>query len=165
MSSPRYPALPISIPFSPRALCAELPTGAGPGGSAALRDHWHGRDDVSSPPPGAHGEFTGMLLIKAYHAARGDSARTRVLIPDAAHGTNPATAAMAGFEIVTIPSNQDGCVDLEALRAAAGADTAALMLTNPNTLGVFDHQYSGDHPHRPRGGRPAITTTAPTSTR
>lgn len=90
------------------------------------------------PAAGAHGEFTGMLLIKAYHAARGDSARTRVLIPDAAHGTNPATAAMAGFETVTIPSNQDGCVDLEALRAAAGADTAALMLTNPNTLGVFD---------------------------
>ena len=90
------------------------------------------------PAAGAHGEFTGLLLIKAYHAARGDGARTKMLVPDSAHGTNPASAAMAGFEVVNIPSLPDGCVDLDALRAAAGPDTAGLMLTNPNTVGLFD---------------------------
>ncbi|WP_418666239.1 aminomethyl-transferring glycine dehydrogenase subunit GcvPB [Allofournierella sp.] len=90
------------------------------------------------PAAGAHGEFTGLLLIKAYHAARGDRARTKMLVPDSAHGTNPASAAMAGFEVVNIPSLPDGCVDLGALRAAAGPDTAGLMLTNPNTVGLFD---------------------------
>ena len=90
------------------------------------------------PAAGAHGEFTGLLLIKAYHAARGDGPRTKMLVPDSAHGTNPASAAMAGFEVVNIPSLPDGCVDLDALRAAAGPDTAGLMLTNPNTVGLFD---------------------------
>ena len=90
------------------------------------------------PAAGAHGELTGILLIKAYHKARGDTGRTKILVPDAAHGTNPATAAMAGYSVVNIPSNADGWVDLEALRAAAGEDTAGLMLTNPNTVGVFD---------------------------
>ena len=92
------------------------------------------------PAAGAHGEFTGLLLIKAYHRSRGDTARTRILVPDSAHGTNPASASMAGFEVVSIPSDAKGCVDLEALRKAAGPDTAGLMLTNPNTVGLFDPQ-------------------------
>jgi glycine dehydrogenase subunit 2 len=91
------------------------------------------------PAAGAHGEFTGLLLIKAYHAHRRDTARTKILVPDSAHGTNPASARMAGFDVVNIPSGPDGCVDLDALRAAAGSDTAGLMLTNPNTVGIFDH--------------------------
>ncbi|GHU17768.1 putative glycine dehydrogenase (decarboxylating) subunit 2 [Spirochaetia bacterium] len=90
------------------------------------------------PAAGAHGEFTGLLLIKAYHKSRGDTARTRIIIPDSAHGTNPASAAMAGFQVLNIASGPDGCVDLAALRAAVGPDTAGLMLTNPNTLGIFD---------------------------
>ena len=90
------------------------------------------------PAAGAHGELTGILLIKAYHKARGDEKRTRILVPDAAHGTNPATAAMTGCTVVNIPSDEHGCVDLEKLRQAVGEDTAGLMLTNPNTVGVFD---------------------------
>lgn len=90
------------------------------------------------PAAGAHGEFTGLLLIKTYHQSRGDTARTKIIVPDSAHGTNPASAVMAGFEVVNIPSNAQGGVDLEALRAAVGSDTAGLMLTNPNTLGIFD---------------------------
>ena len=90
------------------------------------------------PAAGAHGEWTGLLLIQAYHRARGDTARTKILIPDSAHGTNPASAAMCGYAVTTIPSDANGCVDLQALRAAAGPDTAGLMLTNPNTLGLFD---------------------------
>ena len=90
------------------------------------------------PAAGAHGEFTGLLLIKAWHRSRGDLVRTKVIVPDSAHGTNPASAAMAGFEVVNIPSDSHGYVDLDALRGAAGPDTAALMLTNPNTVGLFD---------------------------
>ena len=90
------------------------------------------------PAAGAHGEFTGLLLIKAYHESRGDKKRTRILVPDSAHGTNPASAAMAGYQVVSIPSGLDGCVDLEKLREAAGDDVAGLMLTNPNTVGLFD---------------------------
>ncbi len=90
------------------------------------------------PAAGAHGEFTGLLLIKAFHRARGDGARTKIIVPDSAHGTNPASARMAGFDVVNIPSGADGCVDLAALRGAAGPDTAGLMLTNPNTVGIFD---------------------------
>ncbi len=90
------------------------------------------------PAAGAHGEFTGVLLIKQYHDARGDTARRKIIVPDSAHGTNPATAAMCGFEVVNIPSAPDGCVDLDALKAALGEDTAGLMLTNPNTVGIFD---------------------------
>ena len=90
------------------------------------------------PAAGAHGEFTGLLLIKAYLQAHGETGRTKMLIPDSAHGTNPASAVMAGFEVVNLPSAPDGSVDLEALAAAAGPDTAGLMLTNPNTLGLFD---------------------------
>ena len=90
------------------------------------------------PAAGAHGEFTGLLLIKAYHRSRNDAARTKIIVPDSAHGTNPASAVMAGFTVVNIPSGADGCVDVEALRAAVGPDTAGLMLTNPNTVGIFD---------------------------
>lgn len=90
------------------------------------------------PAAGAHGELTGMMLIKAYHESRGDMARTKVIVPDSAHGTNPATASMLGYTVVNIPSTADGCMDLDALRNAVGQDTAGLMLTNPNTLGVFD---------------------------
>ena len=90
------------------------------------------------PAAGAHGEFTGVLLIKRYHDARGDHQRTKIIVPDSAHGTNPATAAMCGYQVVNIPSAPNGCVDLDALKAVLGADTAGLMLTNPNTVGIFD---------------------------
>ncbi len=90
------------------------------------------------PAAGAHGELTGVLIIRAYHESRGDTARTKILVPDSAHGTNPATAVMAGFDVVTIPSDARGNVDLEKIRAAVGPDTAGLMITNPNTLGLFD---------------------------
>ncbi|NMA69135.1 MAG: aminomethyl-transferring glycine dehydrogenase subunit GcvPB, partial [Desulfitobacterium sp.] len=90
------------------------------------------------PAAGAHGEMTGILIIKAYHEQRGDHKRTKVIVPDSAHGTNPATAAMAGYKIVQVPSNERGCVDLEALREVADEEVAALMLTNPNTLGLFE---------------------------
>ena len=98
-----------------------------------------GMDDMTfQPAAGAHGEFTGVLLIKQYHEARGDLKRTKIIVPDSAHGTNPATAAMCGYTIVNIPSAPNGCVDLEALKAVLGDDTAGLMLTNPNTVGIFD---------------------------
>ena len=89
------------------------------------------------PAAGAHGEFTGMLMAKAYHEDREDP-RTEVIVPDSAHGTNPASAAMAGFTVIEIPSGPDGCVDLEALGAALSERTAAVMVTNPNTLGLFE---------------------------
>ncbi len=98
-----------------------------------------GMDDMTfQPAAGAHGEFTGVLLIKQYHDARGDKKRTKIIVPDSAHGTNPATAAMCGYQVVNIPSAPNGCVDLEALKAVVGEDTAGLMLTNPNTVGIFD---------------------------
>ncbi len=95
-------------------------------------------DMTFQPAAGAHGEFTGVLLIKQHHEARGDHRRTKIIVPDSAHGTNPATAAMCGYQVVNIPSAQDGCVDLDALKAVLGPDTAGLMLTNPNTVGIFD---------------------------
>jgi glycine dehydrogenase subunit 2 len=99
----------------------------------------NGMDAMSfQPAAGAHGEFLGLLLIKAYHQKRGDAARTKIIVPDSAHGTNPASATMAGFKVVNIASGADGCVDLNALKAAVGSDTAGLMLTNPNTVGIFD---------------------------
>ena len=98
-----------------------------------------GMDDMTfQPAAGAHGEFTGVLLIKQYHDARGDKKRTKIIVPDSAHGTNPATAAMCGYQVVNIPSAPNGCGDLEALKAGLGEDTAGLMLTNPNTGGIFD---------------------------
>jgi glycine dehydrogenase subunit 2 len=90
------------------------------------------------PAAGAHGELTGLMMIKAYHRHRGDEHRTRILVPDTAHGTNPASAAAAGFEVVQIPSAADGGVDLDALKAALSPEVAGLMLTNPSTLGLFE---------------------------
>ncbi|MBU5315463.1 aminomethyl-transferring glycine dehydrogenase subunit GcvPB [Clostridium bornimense] len=98
-----------------------------------------GMDDMTlQPAAGAHGEFTGLLLIKAYHESRGDFKRKKIIVPDSAHGTNPASAVMAGFTVVSIKSGEDGLVDLDKLREAVGDDTAGLMLTNPNTVGLFD---------------------------
>ncbi len=98
-----------------------------------------GMDAVTlQPAAGAHGEFTGLMLIKCYLEETGQTERKNIIVPDSAHGTNPASAVMCGFNIVNIPSGTDGCVDLEALKAAVGPDTAGLMLTNPNTVGVFD---------------------------
>jgi glycine dehydrogenase subunit 2 len=90
------------------------------------------------PSAGAQGEFTGLLLIRKHHQVKGNLERTKILIPDSAHGTNPASATMAGFQVVNVPSRADGCVDLEKLKELAGPDTAGLMLTNPNTLGIFE---------------------------
>ncbi len=98
-----------------------------------------GMDSIAfQPAAGAHGEFAGLLLIKAYHQSRDDSRRTKIIVPDSAHGTNPASAAMAGFDVISVPSSADGCVDIEALKAALNDETAGLMLTNPNTVGIFD---------------------------
>ncbi len=90
------------------------------------------------PSAGAQGEFTGVMIIRAYHLSRGDGKRKKMLIPDSAHGTNPATSAMSGFEVVPVPSDARGNVDLDALRAVCDDTVAGLMLTNPNTLGLFD---------------------------
>lgn len=90
------------------------------------------------PAAGAHGEITGVMLIKAYHEHNGQNQRNKIIVPDSAHGTNPATAAMAGYEIIEIKSKPNGMVDIDALKAAVGDDTAGLMLTNPNTLGIYD---------------------------
>ncbi|MEO8992649.1 MAG: aminomethyl-transferring glycine dehydrogenase subunit GcvPB [Nitrosospira sp.] len=91
-----------------------------------------------SPMAGAQGELIGISMIRAYHESRGDSARTEIIVPDAAHGTNPATAVMCGYKVVEIPTDKDGDVDMDALKAAVGPQTAGLMLTNPSTLGVFE---------------------------
>ena len=103
-----------------------------------------GMDDASlQPAAGAHGEYLGVLLIRAYHADRGDlENRTEIVIPDSAHGTNPATAIMAGFKTIEVPSDENGGVDLEALKSVVGPQTAGLMLTNPNTLGIFDNNIA-----------------------
>lgn len=90
------------------------------------------------PAAGAHGELTGVLIIRAYHRRREDYKRTKILIPDSAHGTNPATSAMSGMEVVQLKSDERGNVDLEALKAECDDTLAGLMLTNPNTLGLFD---------------------------
>lgn len=98
-----------------------------------------GMDGVSlQPAAGAHGEFTGVMIIRKYHEDNGETQRTRILVPDSAHGTNPATVAMAGFEVVNLPTDERGNTDLEALRAACDDRVAGLMFTNPNTLGIFD---------------------------
>ncbi len=98
-----------------------------------------GMDEVTlQPAAGAHGEWTGLMLIRAYHEANGDFHKTKVIIPDSAHGTNPASATVAGFETITVKSNKFGLVDIDDLKRVVGSDTAALMLTNPNTLGLFE---------------------------
>jgi glycine dehydrogenase subunit 2 len=93
-----------------------------------------------SPAAGAQGEFAGVAMIKAYHDARGDTVRSEVLVPDAAHGTNPASAVMCGYKIREIPTGPDGDVDVEALAQAVGPQTAGIMLTNPSTVGVFERR-------------------------
>ena len=90
------------------------------------------------PAAGAHGEFAGVLIMRAYHRSRGDIRRTKVLIPDSAHGTNPASSAMSGFSVVEIPSDSRGNVDLAALKRECDDSVVGLMLTNPNTLGLFE---------------------------
>lgn len=98
-----------------------------------------GMDQVTlQPSAGSHGEFTGLMLIRAYHESRGDFKRTKVIVPDSAHGTNPASAAMADFDIVQIESNEYGAVDLDKLKEVLSDEIAALMLTNPSTLGLFE---------------------------
>ena len=92
------------------------------------------------PCAGAHGELTGLMLMREYHMARGDSARTKVIVPDSAHGTNPASAAVCGLEIVVVKSRPDGLVDVEDLKPLLGPDIAGIMMTNPNTLGLFERE-------------------------
>ncbi len=93
-----------------------------------------------SPMAGAHGEFAGVAMIRAYHRSRGDLARNEIIVPEAAHGTNPATATMCGCVVREIPVNADGDIDLDVLRGAVGPNTAGIMLTNPSTLGVFERR-------------------------
>ena len=93
-----------------------------------------------TPLAGAQGEFAGVAMIRAYHDSRGDKARTEILVPDAAHGTNPATAVMCGYTVREIPTDANGDVEIEALKAAVGPQTAGLMLTNPSTLGGFERK-------------------------
>ncbi len=90
------------------------------------------------PAAGAHGEMTGLMIIKAYHQNRGDLKRTKIVVPDSSHGTNPASAAVVGFDVVEVKSNEDGGVDIEALKALMSDEIAGLMLTNPSTLGLFE---------------------------
>ena len=90
------------------------------------------------PAAGAHGEMTGLMIMRAYHEQRGEGQRTKIIIPDSAHGTNPASAVMAGFDVIEVTSDERGGVDLESLKAAMNEEVAGLMLTNPNTLGLFD---------------------------
>lgn len=103
-----------------------------------------GMDAVSlHPAAGAHGEFLGLLLVREYHESRGEGAqRNKVIMPDTAHGTNPASAAMLGYEVVEVASRPDGTVDVDGVRAALGSDTACFMVTNPNTLGIFEDQIA-----------------------
>jgi len=92
------------------------------------------------PAAGAAGELTGILMIRAYHMDRGDTKRTKILIPDSAHGTNPASAAIGGFQIVNVKSNSEGGVDLEDFRSKLSDEVAGMMITNPSTLGIFENQ-------------------------
>ena len=98
-----------------------------------------GMDEVTlQPSAGAHGEFTGLMIIRKYHESRGDLKRTKVIVPDSAHGTNPASAHMAGFDIVEVQSTENGAVNIEKLKEVLNDEVAALMLTNPSTLGLFE---------------------------
>ncbi len=90
------------------------------------------------PCAGAHGELTGLMLMREYHLSRGDSARTKVIVPDSAHGTNPASASVCGLDIVVVKSSENGLVDVDSLRPLLGDDIAGIMMTNPNTLGLFE---------------------------
>jgi glycine cleavage system P protein (glycine dehydrogenase) subunit 2 len=152
-----YPLGSCTMKYNPRA-CDTLaslpnflarhplaPESTGQGFMACLFDLQEILKDVTgmagvslTPMAGAQGEFAGIAMIRAYHEARGDSGRTEIIVPDAAHGTNPATAMMCGYTVKEIPTGPTGDVDLDALRAAVGPQTAGLMLTNPSTLGVFE---------------------------
>ena len=123
-----YPLGSCTMKYNPRACNA-----------AALLPGMIDRHPLA-PAAGAQGEFAGVAMIRAYHDARGDEARTEILVPDAAHGTNPATAVMCGYKVREIPTDANGDVELEALRAAVGPQTAGIMLTNPSTLGVFERR-------------------------
>ena len=93
-----------------------------------------------NPCAGAHGELSGLMTMRRYHELRGDSARTKVIVPDSAHGTNPASAAVCGLEVVVVKSRPDGLVDVEDLKPLLGNDIAGIMMTNPNTLGLFEKE-------------------------
>ena len=154
-----YPLGSCTMKYNPRA-CNTLamlpnflarhplaPESTGQGVLACLHDLQEILKDVAGmagvslmPMAGAQGEFAGIAMIRAYHDARGDTARSEIIVPDAAHGTNPATAVMCGYTVKEIPTDANGDVDLDALRAATGPQTAGLMLTNPSTLGVFEKQ-------------------------
>jgi len=154
-----YPLGSCTMKYNPRA-CNTLamlpnflarhplaPESTGQGVLACLHDLQEILKDVSGmagvslmPMAGAQGEFAGIAMIRAYHDARGDTARREIIVPDAAHGTNPASAVMCGYTVKEIQTDANGDVDLDALRAATGPQTAGLMLTNPSTLGVFEKQ-------------------------
>jgi glycine dehydrogenase subunit 2 len=154
-----YPLGSCTMKYNPRA-CNSLamlapflarhplaPAETGQGFLACLHELQETLEDVTgmagvslAPMAGAQGEFAGVAMIRAWHAARGDHARTEIIVPDAAHGTNPATATMCGFAVREIPTDRDGNVDVDRLRAAVGPQTAGLMLTNPSTLGVFEQR-------------------------
>jgi glycine dehydrogenase subunit 2 len=156
-----YPLGSCTMKYNPRA-CNTLamlppylgrhphaPTSTGQGFLACMHELQEILKDVTgmqavslTPLAGAQGEFAGVAMIRAYHGARGDSARSEILVPDAAHGTNPATAVMCGYTVREIPTDTNGDVDIEALKAAVGPRTAGLMLTNPSTLGVFERRIT-----------------------
>jgi glycine dehydrogenase subunit 2 len=152
-----YPLGSCTMKYNPRA-CNQLamlpeflgrhplaPAETAPGFMACLWDLQEILKEVTgmrgvslTPMAGAQGEFAGVAMIRAYHLARGDDHRNEIIVPDAAHGTNPATATMCGCKVIEIPTGADGDVDLDALSAAVGPNTAGIMLTNPSTVGVFD---------------------------
>ncbi len=156
-----YPLGSCTMKYNPRA-CNKLamlpnllgrhphaPESTGQGFLACLYELQEMLKDVTgmqavslTPLAGAQGEFAGVAMIRAYHDARGDQARTEILVPDAAHGTNPATAVMCGYSAREIPTDANGDVDIAALKAAVGPHTAGLMLTNPSTLGVFERRIT-----------------------
>jgi len=154
-----YPLGSCTMKYNPRA-CNTLamlpnflarhplaPESSGQGVLACLYDLQEILKDVTGmagvslmPMAGAQGEFAGIAMIRAYHDARGDTARREIIVPDAAHGTNPASAVMCGYTVKEIPTDANGDINLDALRAVTGPQTAGLMLTNPSTLGVFEKQ-------------------------
>src|SRR5262245_54356989 len=156
-----YPLGSCTMKYNPRA-CNKLamlpqllarhpraPASTGQGFLACMYELQETLKDVTgmqavslTPLAGAQGEFAGVAMIRAYHDARADHARTEILVPDAAHGTNPATATMCGYSVREIPTDAHGDVDLTALKAAVGPQTAGLMLTNPSTLGVFERRIT-----------------------
>jgi glycine dehydrogenase subunit 2 len=154
-----YPLGSCTMKYNPRAANAAAmlpeflarhplaPEATGQGYLACLFELQEMLEDVTgmagvslAPMAGAQGEFAGVAMIRAWHRSRGDSARAEIIVPDAAHGTNPATATMCGYAVREVPTGADGNVVIEALRAAVGPQTAGLMLTNPSTLGVFEQR-------------------------